>query len=162
MISEFIGIIPRQAVYCKLSFISCLFHIFVFYAPIRVTKKDKCKYYALLGAWFSEMNQSYWLGILTAPLTPSLIDPRGRNITRRRQKNLTEIIQRFELSDVYRHINPTLKVFTWRNKSGSASRIDRIYISDFMLTHIKSFFTTPFSDHCSITANIKVGITRSS
>ena len=109
---------------------------------LRVTKKDS--FFSTVLGFIEGLNFRDEPVLLTGDFNCTL-DPKFDRSPRKEHhpsspKVLTEIIQRFELSDVYRHINPTLKVFTWRNKSCSASRIDRIYISDFMLTRIKIFF----------------------
>ena len=45
-----------------------------------------------------------------------------------------------------------------RNRCGSASRIDRLYFSDFKKSSITSFnrILCPFSDHCVVSVSVKV------
>ena len=64
---------------------------------------------------------------------------------------LTEIYQEVDLvkelciAHFYRHVNPTTKLYTWHNIWGFA-RLDRIYVSTFLKSHIQCITNTPCPD----------------
>jgi exonuclease III len=78
------------------------------------------------------------------------LDKRGGNPDRGREgwKELSLLINDFDLVDCFRHTYPSLKQYTWRRRDVSC-RLDRIYISSCLtsaLTEIRHMLY-PHSDH---------------
>ena len=59
-----------------------------------------------------------------------------------------KIISNFDLTDFYRYFYPYTKIFPF-SRSRSLSRLDRIYVSYFLVPKISntSYYSIPFSDH---------------
>jgi hypothetical protein len=83
----------------------------------------------------------------------SKIDKIGDNINRGKigLVNLRNIINDFELFDVYRLLKPNDVNVTWHSKSTSC-RLDRLYFSKCIKPFIKNCYNVPFSfsDHDSV------------
>ena len=75
--------------------------------------------------------------------------------------HLIKFITQFNITDAYRHKHPTTRCYTFIQQQ-SASRIDRIYISDTLTSHIIdcNHIPTTFSDHYQ-TPFIKIKIAQS-
>lgn len=80
-------------------------------------------------------------------------DRSGGNPSKRHtygEEALTEIIESYDLFDVWRSFNPRRNRYTWRTKNNRIkSRLDRIYTPQAMKPNISSCYITyfPFSDH---------------
>ena len=57
------------------------------------------------------------------------------------------------ITDCYRYVNPTTRLYTWHNIR-SFARLDRIYVSTFLKSHIECITRTscPVSYHDSVNA----------
>ena len=69
---------------------------------------------------------------------------------------LRDLVKELCLTDSYRHVNPTTRLYTWYNIQ-SFARLDCIYVSTFLKSHIQCITSTlcPISDHDSANANFK-------
>ncbi len=64
--------------------------------------------------------------------------------------NLSELKENCEVTDIWRHIHPNKKEFTWMNYDGSIkSRIDRIYVCNDLINFTSKALIIPslYSDH---------------
>ena len=62
-------------------------------------------------------------------------------------QNLTTLLN---MKDVYRHLNPSARIFTWTSADSSVScRLDRFYVTDdiFTSTELAKITFFPYSDH---------------
>ena len=66
---------------------------------------------------------------------------------------LHDLVKELCLTDCYRHVNPTTRLYTW-HKIRSFARLDRKYVSTFLKSHIQCITSTPcpVSDHDSVNA----------
>ena len=66
---------------------------------------------------------------------------------------LRDLVKELCITDCYRYVNPTTKIYTWHNIR-SFARLDRIYVSTFLKSHIQCITNTPcpISDHDSVNA----------
>lgn len=66
------------------------------------------------------------------------------------QKSLGDLVESFELVDIWRHLNPDKNSFTWRTKDNRIrSRLDRIYLPEQLISQIDNCYIKyfPWSDH---------------
>ena len=73
----------------------------------------------------------------------------GTYFNDRKSLDLENIIQEFKYIDAFRHLHGRRREYTWQGRDGaSASRLDRIYIPDWMAPHLVSMaHHTGYSDH---------------
>ena len=66
---------------------------------------------------------------------------------------LRNIVLELRLTDCYRHFNPTTRDYTWHNVR-SFARLDRIYVSTFLKSHLQYIASSPcpLSDHHAVNA----------
>ena len=66
-----------------------------------------------------------------------------------------DLVKELRITDCYRHVNPTTRLYTWHNIR-SFARLDHIivYVSTFSKSHIQCITNTPcpISDHDSVNA----------
>ena len=74
-----------------------------------------------------------------------------QNAQQKKCAALRNLVNAFNISDVFRHFYPNKKEFTF-HRADSASRIDRFYAPQFMVSHLTSaeHLPQPFSDHCLV------------
>ena len=66
--------------------------------------------------------------------------------------NLTEIKNKNNLVDIWRKINPTKKLYTYRNSDQTIhSRLDRIYITNTIKVKTSKIYPISLSDHDGVT-----------
>jgi exonuclease III len=91
---------------------------------------------------------------------PSLDKKGGRERTgASSRKPLSDIKERGKLSDVFRSAFPGIKSFTYfSHNTGSQSRIDRFYLADSLINHIKQVrhIVIPRCDHKGCTFSLNV------
>ena len=68
---------------------------------------------------------------------------------------LSDLVKELCIRDCYRYVNPTTRLNTWHNIR-SCARLDRIYVSTFLKSHIQCITNTPcpISEHDSVNAVI--------
>ena len=66
---------------------------------------------------------------------------------------LRDLVKELCITDCYRYVNPTTRLYT-RHNIRSFARLDRIYVSTFLKSHIQCIPNTPcpISDHDSVNA----------
>ena len=157
---EFDEIVKGRAIYVKISFKSSIFHIINLYAP--TCDKERSVFFSKILTFLDCLQSGddpiVFSGDFNCTLDPKVDRSSGKEHHTASPKVLMQIIQQYDLCDCHRHVNNNLKMFTWRNKCGSASRIDRLYVSDFKKSSIISFSTMlcPFSDHCAVCVVLRV------
>ena len=64
---------------------------------------------------------------------------------------LRDLVKELCITDCYRYVNPTTRIYTWHNIR-SFARLDRIYVSTFLKSHIQCITNTPcpISDQDSV------------
>lgn len=78
-------------------------------------------------------------------------------------RKLKEILNRFDLIDTWRRLNPDKKQFTWRQIDGTninrnvAVRLDRMYISQNLLGNVEKCYIVPcaISDHLPVMLKLR-------
>lgn len=83
--------------------------------------------------------------------------PSTHNIYKKGIKNLTTIKQMYKLEDKWRNKNPNKRTFTWNSRKTNdktASRLDRIYLSDKIILVDQQHIRTIHSDHNIVIAKI--------
>ncbi len=72
---------------------------------------------------------------------------------------LKQLNQVYDLKDVFRHLHPSSRVFTWSSADGSAScRLDKFYASGeiFCNTSLCNITQFPYSDHDAVTITFQL------
>ena len=71
------------------------------------------------------------------------------NAAQKKCEALRTLVKNFNLTDAFRHFSPNVVEYTF-HRSNSASRLDRFYVPDFMVSKLQSAKHHPqsFSDHC--------------
>ena len=66
---------------------------------------------------------------------------------------LRDLVKELCITDCYRYVSPTTRIYKWHNIR-SFARLDRIYVSTFLKSHIQCITNTPcpISDHDNVNA----------
>ena len=84
----------------------------------------------------------------------------GRDNRPRTRNKILELINAYELLDVWRDINPGKKDYTWRKfNTTKQSRLDYFLISENLMPQVKKVQITPSyrSDHAPVILELKTG-----
>ena len=127
-----------------------IYRLINIYAPN--DDKDRCEFFEDVYPYVMTTNNKIFGGDFNCIGNPK-IDKIGGNINRGKIgfENLRNIINDFELFDVYRLFKPNDVNVTWHSKCTSC-RLDRLYFSNCIKPLIKNCYNVPFSfsDHDSV------------
>ena len=71
--------------------------------------------------------------------------------------HLSELVRVYNLTDAFRHLNPTTLDFTFFRANASPSRLDRFYLSSSLLDSVACVEHLPsLSDHCGVLLSVKI------
>ena len=124
--------------------------------------KDTPNFFNNLNGLLDENTQDYLFicGDLNLVLNPSCDSYNYKNLNNPRSRNLLlSMINTFNLIDAFRHLQPSVKRYTWRRKSPTKqARLDYFLISEEMTDLIASCKINPSyrSDHSIIEINISL------
>ena len=60
-----------------------------------------------------------------------------RNFNEKKCPALSDLVNGFNYSDAFRFLNPNVKEFTFFRKKSAASRLDRFYVPQFLIPHLR-------------------------
>ena len=148
------GDMDGRLLHLKIDVVDCIIDIFNVYAPNDI--RERKAFFQMLNSYVTPGCNNYIIGdwnmysnkYLDACRTSSMRNDSSRI-------DYDDLLSNLNLIDIYRHVYPDKKEFTWRRRVGNVlqqSRLDRFLISSNMLNYCKDtyVFDTSLSDHSII------------
>ena len=128
------------------------------YAPSGSDKKfERGSFFARdLFRAFSTNNTSNWIvgGDFNCILKPIDVE-NGTGFNKKKCPQLLDLVNIKSLRDVFRHLHPNKKEYTFFRTSCAPSRLDRFYVSQELMQRVNSVqHVASLSDHCGVLLNM--------
>ena len=147
-------IIPGRILYAKIQCDKMIIHVFNIYAPTSNNERKNffIQFKAILDTYDFNNEPIFCSGDFNCTLNPKYDRTSKKEHHLSSARELDIIVDVHKLIDSHLYLNKNTIAYTWRNKTGSASRIDRIYVSDYFVTSMCKYKTAicPYSDHSSV------------
>ena len=130
-----------------------IIHVFNIYAPTSNNERKNffIQFKAILDT-YDFNNEPIFCSGDNCALNPKYDRTSKREHHSSSASELDIIVDGHKLIDSHLYLSKNTVAYTQRNKTGSASRIDGIYVSDYFVTSMCKYKTiiSPYSDHSSV------------